>query len=190
MTTVPRRATGEKKFFDSTDLVTNVPTAGDVNASLCLVTQGTDDNDRIGRKIYAKAIGIRGTVNLDSSVNTLATNVRIIVFVDKQANGATAAVTDILASAAWNAYQNLDNVKRFSFLLDRVVTLNPMFSSTLAGSQRCFINWYKNINMEILYKANAGTVADLSSANIGVLSISDNANCDLDYISRLRFTDA
>lgn len=187
----------EKKFFDSTDTIT-VPTAGDVNASLNLITEGNGDNDRVGRKIVADKLYIKGKLELagQTDPDNACSVVRVIVYIDKQSNGATAAVTDILASASWKAYRNLTNVERFVILHDETIEMaasaGGWYGSGLGGSfcnVKCF-NWGLDCRQTpLLFDASTGAITDLTSANIGVLAISSKATVGLDYTARLRFWD-
>ena len=185
----------EKKFFDASDSI-SVPSAGDVKASLCLVTQGTGDTNRIGRKIFPTAVGIKGRLSYTPATTGIASDfVRIIVFADKQCNGATATVTDLLQSANYNSYRNLDNLERFDFLHDHVYSLQITAGTPTATSSVVHtpLNLYLDLaskNYQINYDASAGAITDLTSLNIGVMAIGlIDGTSTLDYISRLRFTD-
>ena len=49
---------------------------------------------------------------------------RVMLYHDKQANGATAAVLDILESADYQSFNNLVNSGRFRILMDRTYAMN------------------------------------------------------------------
>jgi len=119
-------------------------------------------------------------------------NVRVIVFVDKQANGATAAVLNLLETANIQSFRNMDEVDRFTILHDQihesvVVTTNALHTS---GQ----IKWYsinKKLNLPIHFSAAAGAITELRSNNIGILYISDEAAANVNLANvRVKFTDA
>lgn len=198
----PRRTTTvpvpkyESKFFDTTDSIT-VPVAGDVNASLCLVQAGTGDSNRVGRKITATKLNIRGKLEMGNQTdsNSACAAVRVIIFIDKQCNGAAAGAGDILASTDWRSYRNLDNATRFQVLKDVLFDINS-HGSNFDGAAVDTLCWEQSFswsiplkNLPIYYDASTGAVTDLTSNNIGVLAIASRANTGLDYIARLRFAD-
>ena len=182
----------ESKFFDSSDNVA-VPAAGDVNASLCLISQGAGDSQRLGRKIFPTSVGLKGSLTFTSPSGTNLTDlVRVVVFIDKQANGATATVAQLLQGANYNNWRNLDNTDRFMFLYDKVHTLGLTASGSASTVVRKKFNVWLQLpsDLEIQYSSTTGALTELTSANIGVMSISLlDGDTTLDYISRLRYTD-
>ena len=180
----------ESKFYDSSDN-TAVPQAGDIGPSLCLVTQGTGDSERLGRKIFPQSIGLKGSLTFAPAAGTVyGDNVRVILYIDHQSNGALPAVTDILQAANYNQWRNLDNSARFTILHDKVYNVFARVGATNTWVYP--FNVWKRLpkGMVINFDASAGAVTDLTSANIGVLSIAQQAGLTtLDYVSRLRYTD-
>ncbi len=90
----------EKKFKDTVVADAVVSATGFISTSLNLVVQGVDEEERIGRKIIIRSISARFEVFLPSLSNIADLDggdvVRIMIFIDKQANGAMPSVTDIL----------------------------------------------------------------------------------------------
>jgi len=100
------------------------------------ITQGASQTQRIGNKISMKSIRIRGQIiNLLTAVQTYA---RIIIFYDKQCNGATCANADLLSTitsvptttVTVFSEMNLMNVERFIILRDMIMTL-PSVTNTV-----------------------------------------------------------
>lgn len=189
----------ELKFKDTTKAATTSAAAGSIfNDTLCGLAEGNTDQTRIGNKVTAKSIMLRGAVQLGAATSTANAMdiVRILVYLDKQANGATAAVTDILAAADYNAFNNLDNSDRFRTLAEHSVTVvcpgvvasGAAFTSMAQLSQPFFMK--AKLNLAMKYKANNGTILDLAGANIGVLVISRNGLATVEYIARFKYTDA
>ena len=114
---------------------------------------------------------------------------------DKQCNGATAAVTDVLETAHWQSFRNLSNSGRFNIFLDKVVTLNYAgLASDGAGvvSQARVtreLDFYKTCTVPLEFDSTTGAITEIRSMNIGVLLIGSGQNVQFDSKFRLRFSD-
>lgn len=197
---VPKPAkSAELKFFD-TALSFNFDVTGEVPATgqLSLIPQGVTENNRIGRKCVIKSIQIRATVTyVPGATTTGSANGFVYVVLDKQANGAAAAVTDVLTSSAMStAFINLDNSKRF-VILKRF----PMSFVSQAGVSAAYardtkiLDWYHKCNMSIEYDSTAatGAIGTIRSNNIFLLAGADGQGDDEIAFSgncRLRFLDS
>ena len=91
----------EHKFLD-TGLTGTFDTTGEVlpgggtSTGLNLIAQGTTESNRVGRKCVITKILIRGHV---TTASTEANNIiRMLLVLDKQANGAYPAYADVLTS--------------------------------------------------------------------------------------------
>ncbi len=191
----------ELKFLDTTRAQTTTATAGAItNASLNIVAEGVGESQRIGRKIVLRAIHIQGTVLLPTTATAADTSdsVRVVLYQDKQTNGAAAAVTDILESADYRAFNNLSNKGRFRTLADTRVALDSGSGSgrgttdTLSyGESQEWLSIHKVVNIPVEFD-NSGTdgaITTQRSNNIGVLVISQSARASVGYIARVRYTD-
>lgn len=197
-TVVYRRPTGEVKYFDTTKAATALASAGAIaNSSLLLIQEGNTESTRVGNKITVKSVMVRGQLIMSSQADATATSqtFRIIVYLDKQCNGATAGVTDILQSASFLAFNNLDQSDRFITLAEEFCTLDqpgaaPSGAAYVFGESNKVFFLKKKLNLPVKFKGNAGTIADLASANIGVLVIgSTDALGFYEYVARVRYTD-
>ncbi len=192
----------EHKFhdLDVTDAV--IATGGSIDTpSLVVIAQGTDESTRIGRKITIKAIHWRYTLVLPTTATAASTSdtARILVFLDKQTNGAAATVTGILESANYQSFNNLANKSRFRILFDQTWALNCPSGSgrgtsdTLSyGETRIDGEWHKQCNIPIEYDNTftTGVIGTQRTNNIGVLTISGAGLVGLVASKfRLRFTD-
>lgn len=121
---------------------------------------------------------------------------RLIMFVDKQANGATATVTDILESANIMSFRNLANSGRFIILMDRTMDMNCNAgggngSTTEYGTVETYMSFNKSCNIPIEFSSTTGAITEIRSNNIGILSIaSANNTATLDSKIRIRFSDS
>ncbi len=191
---------GELKFHD-VDLDDAVVASGAaITASINLVPQGVTEVQRVGRKCSIRRIQWRYNVTLpqtvDSGTPTAGDSIRVILFKDRQANGATATTANILESDNWQSFLNLVNSGRFQILMDRVHDLNRL---TLTSTQNadtfdsCTVSksftFYKTCNIPIEFDGATGAITEIRSNNLGVLLISSSNVCGFNSKFRLRFSD-
>ncbi len=187
----------ELKFHD-VDLDDGViAAAGTITPSVSLIAQGVTESERIGRKCTIRSINWRFRIGLPASTaatNTIE-NVRVILFIDKQANGATATVTDILETANYQSFNNLVNKGRFRTIMDRTYDLK----SEAGGGDGTTEDYaedsisdtlFKKVNIPIEFSGATGAIAEIRSNNISVLLISSKGLADFDSKIRLRFSDS
>lgn len=187
-----RRAAGmraEKKVVDLNLASYAVENTGTVITLLNGCVAGSQNFNRIGRKINLKSLQLRGFLNQTDS-STGLTYVRMIIFYDKQANGAAPTFANVITSqniagttsSAATDMVNLDNRDRFEIIRDRVFCLGAIDTTatqTYTGSpQNIAIDEYVRLgNRETVFNAGtAGTVGDIQSGSLYVVWISNQAN--------------
>lgn len=193
----PRRQTKseEVKFFDTAvgflfDATGEVPATG----QLALIPQGDTENTRDGRKAVIKSIQFKGTfLNVPAASATAATVVYLYLILDKQCNGAAAAITDVFTSnnMATNML-NLNNSMRFTVLKKWVVPLVSDAGVTTAYNNVIkVIDWYKKCNIAIDWSSTAGAITEIRSNNLFLMAGSHPTTSDdtavFDATCRLRF---
>ena len=142
------------------------------------ITSGTGESERIGRKVTVTSVLLRGRIILPSTstVGDTTDTARLIIYIDTQTNGAAATVTNILSTASVNSFRNLDNTSRFRIIHDVVYTLKSQggagngASDDFVESVR-YLKIFKKCFLPIEFSAGAGTVADLTQNNIGIMAI-------------------
>lgn len=185
----------EVKYLDtasnfSVDATGEVPSGG----QLTQVPLDGTPSGRIGRKITVKSIQARGIITTSATVPD--DTVYIYVVLDKQCNGAAAAITDVLTSSLMGqALINLNNSDRF-VILKRVV-LHASANAGVAAAYEptaypfeCFMKC--NIPIEYDQTASTGNVSTIRSNNIFLLAGSSALTDDgLSVTSnwRIRYTD-
>jgi len=197
----------EKKAIDLGSTSINVSTSGAVQL-LNACVQGTDINNRIGRKIVLKSVFIQGYIFLENAVaptspTLVAAQVgRVMLVWDKQANATVAPITAILDSALPESQLRLENRDRFVIIKTKQYSFDPMIYNTTAtqsvaslnGTMRNF-KWYKKLNHEVIFNSgNAGTIGDIASGAlylVAVGSVAAGAGTDINLriTSRVRFDD-
>ncbi len=192
----PRGAMGgELKFLDSAVDIDPLATAGTVVDSLVHIAQGATQNERIGRKVVIKSIHIKSKLQIDDTAGVAfctATIVRIMLYVDKQCNGATALVTDLLSVAEWDSFRSLDNSGRFKILLDKTVTFNdtggrvPSSDGVFVNNQKKVIQINKRCNVPVIYDGATGAITEMCCNNIGLMLITDSIAATPSWLSTVR----
>lgn len=189
----------EKKSLDGNNANYVVNAAGTITLlNGCIA--GSQMYNRTGRKIHLKSLQMRGA--LFPAGNVTFTDVRIIIFYDKQTNGAAPAVVDVInsvnqagvASSTVLDGLNLNNRDRFQIIRDKHYTMG--ISTTLAGSAQSdtsvyTVDDYIKLDCETVYNAGAaGTVGDITTGGLFMLLIGDTTGqYAVDMGFRTRFTD-
>lgn len=191
----------EKKFIDVSSNLGAVSPAGTIDPAVgtfLAIAQGTTENDRIGNKINITNINVHFTVSMDDQGTgaMVNLNMRYILYIDKQCNGAAATPGLILAAIAGGvniaSFREMDNLERFIILKDKWIHFNVNSANalhTLQGSSR----WYscgKKVNIPVSYSGVTGVIAELRSYNICSLLISDVATMNYTALTRIKYTDA
>ncbi len=186
----------ELKFFDFVTDDATIAVGGSIISSVNLIGQGVLDSERIGRKCTIRKIGWRFTISLDISSSASATNfdiVRVIMYLDKQCNGAAAVTLDILELNDFQSFNNLSNSGRFRTLMDRTYDMNAKAgagdgaTNDFAGMSISDTFW-KDVNIPLEFSESGLT--GVRSNNIGVLLVSSTGISGFDGIVRLRFSDS
>lgn len=192
---------GELKFRDIAIADGSVSVTGGVVTNLVAIPQGTGENERIGRKCTIKRIGIKWFTTLDPLNNATESppgdDIRVIMYLDKQANGTAAQITDVLESDAVLSFNNLANSQRFRTIFDKHICLNRQSMSLTAVASptvqstglTLYGEWYKNVNIPIEYSGTTGILSELRSNNIGMILISKEGQAHFGGQVRMRFSD-
>lgn len=190
-----RSGCAENKFFDTAigftfDATGEVPATG----QLCLIPQGDTESTRDGRKVVLNSIYLKGSVFLTPGASAQASdNVHLYVVLDRQCNGAAAAVTDVMTGANLDvSFRNLSNSERFVILKHLTWNLNPQAGVTTAYNN-CFaghFEWYHKLDLPLEFSGATGAITEIRSNNIFLLAGSAGGTDDLVTMSggcRLRF---
>lgn len=130
------------------------------------LTRGTDETNRVGRHIMMTGVYARLSMLNAAANDTL----RHIVLYDNQPNAALPAVTDVLEIASPLSDYNLNNEGRFDVLYDELYALRTVYNPLDVLEFDVCVPW------ETIFNAgNAGTVADMSTGSLLLLSIGSQA---------------
>ncbi len=193
-------SSGELKFHDVdvTDAVIaqgcQVFSAGTIN----IIPQGVTEKQRVGRKCTVKSINWRYNVNLPGTATNGETSdtIRIMLYQDKQCNGATITNTDLLESNNFQSFNNLANSSRFRVLMDKTHEIHSPSGSgrgstdTLSFGEMSFNGTlFKKCNIPLEFDAATGALTELRSNNLNVMVCSASGFVGFTSKIRLRFTD-
>ncbi len=190
---------GELKFHDIDIDDATIATGGTIALDSCnKIAQGVTEVTRVGRKCTIRSINWRFNIALveqDGVADPLnADTVRVILYLDKQANGAAATVTAILEADDYQSFNNLANKGRFRTLMDRTYTMN----SQAGGGNGTASDWagvrqddtfFKKVNIPIEFDSTTGAITEIRSNNIGVLLVGVAQTTSFDSKMRIRFSD-
>jgi len=201
----------EIKYYEGQWGDLSIPTLGFYATNINAVTQGTAENQRIGRKFTVRSISVRGEIKLVNTANQAVTGltlpqwdiVRVLVVLDKQPNGTTASMNEICSIGAassgsgsgqsdFRAFRNMDNISRFDILMEKFVTVKQTNFPNGGGSAATgvtFYNMYKRCNIPVEMKDVTGSVANITTNNISVYMISSTGYALGNFVWRTRFTD-
>ncbi len=198
-TDLPR--SGELKFHDVDINDAVIATGGVIHngGTINIIPQGVTEVQRIGRKCTVRSVHWKYRVDLPE-VTAVATpntidEVRVIMYMDRQANGAAAAATDILETATIRSFRNLANSGRFVILMDRLHVINwgTLASSVATEVQQAEVvreySFNKKCEIPLEFSAAAGTIDEIRSNNLGILTVGLNGTAGLLSSFRLRFSD-
>lgn len=194
-------AGGELKFHDIAVNNFTVQSTGNIQnaGTLIVIPQGTGENQRIGRKCTLRSVHMKFKIDLPEkdavTKPARGETVRIILYVDKQANGTTAAVLDILETTDMQSFRNLSNSQRFVTICDKLHNINyaGMASDGAGvvsqGEVTHSSTFNKKLNLPIEYSDVFGAMVEIRSNNVGILLISENGVGGFEANLRFRFSD-
>lgn len=186
----------EKKFLDTvvTDIV--VPATMVLGTDFLTVVAGVGESQRIGRMIVVKNIRVRGCLVLSPKTSQEATNgdrLRVVMYLDKQANGALATSSVLFQSDTIDSFRNVENITRFKFLYDKTFVFNHPAGAGDGSSANDWIGLVRNFkinlrcNIPIEYASTTGVIAERCCNNIGFAFISETGGSGLQTNVRVRF---
>ncbi len=185
---------GELKFHDIDLNDTLISLAATITDSVIKIAQGTTESTRVGRKCTIRNIGWKFEILLNgtAAANINAVDVlRVILYLDRQCNGATATATEILESDDYQSFNNLSNKQRFYTLMDRTYDLNQTAAAgngTANDTAPRILSdsFYKKVNIPVEFSSTTGAITEIRSNNIGVMLISKTGDL-MTFASKFRF---
>lgn len=193
----------ELKFFDTHIVVVTIPTSGGiVFTSLNRIPQGITESTRIGRKCTIMKLNLRFSLTYTpGTTSSLRGQVaRIIVYQDRQTNGADAVVLDFLETSKTESFRNLANTRRFHTIHDESYTFNRLTLATkfdanawVSAQVNQWIEVNKSVNIPLEFDGATGAITELCTNNIGMIGVLhdsfDEGETNFHGTIRVRYTD-
>lgn len=182
----PRYAGGmgpEYKLFDTTQSQP-ISDAGYHTTLLGSVASGSGFNQRVGNHITLKSYYLRATLTGDLTTGPRYNHLRLLLLLDKQANGALPTIASMFPANADKIVSPLDPsvADRYNIIHDKVYTLNDNEPSK-------FIKVFKKFNMPVDY-ASATTSVPTNNQIIPVwIGFDDEVLTTVIWDERIRYTD-
>lgn len=138
------------------------------------VALGSDNFNRIGRKVFMKSLQVRGSIR-PSTTPTVSEYMRCFVVYDRQTNGAAPAYADIMSmttsagatSATSESLPNEANKNRFVILKDYQFDFSGTPGNNMTTNDTQVINWF--IPLKNCVTHYLGTTAAVGSMTTGSL---------------------
>lgn len=186
------RLTGEKLFHDVTTTGAAVDTTPlIINCNVMDV--GAAVGQRTGRRIEMQSIYVR--METHSGTTPTGCAIRVILFYDKQTNGAQPGATDVLDANRPEAMLNMDSRQRLEVLADKtyVQTVQSGGAAT-AGFVKTF-NFHKIFRKlrcrDTIYSGTGSGIADIATGGLFIMLLSTEAvgvtAPVIDMVTRLRY---
>lgn len=166
---------------------------------------GSQNFNRIGRKIEMRSLQIRGIVQAATAMTSGADQfVRMLVVYDKQSNGASPTWANVVqsqditgtTSSKATDMVNLDNRDRFIILRDKTFIIPYQSTTATQAVAGCptvhHVDEFLKMNMETVFNAGtAGTVGDITTGSLHVFFCNQISGGQVAFVGsfRTRFVD-
>lgn len=154
----------EKKFLDNS-FVHNPDNVTGVFSLLNALNQGDGPSQRDGNSVKSWKFNVNMKFTINASANH--TSIRVIIFIDKECNGSSVTVNDILNASNLLANYNHNESMRFNTLYDRTISL----SST--GVQEINLRCFRKIGFHTKYDGPTASLTDMTDNALWIYTISD-----------------
>lgn len=138
--------------------------------------QGDAAGNRQGNSILMKMVNINLKVTM--ATNATHSTVRMILFWDKECNGSTPVISNLLSQSSVMGNYNHDEATRFPILADKRVTLS------VSGNQEMTLRIYRKLFKHTHYDGNVGSIADIVDNALWLFCVSDEGTNIPDVVIR------
>lgn len=179
----------EFKFVDTAinlDYLTPLDSSNPVIIDMTTtMAQGVGANQFIGQSVLMKSLFLRMRIVPKQGTGILPwTNVRVLLFIDRNLDGTAPTVTDILQTNTYLSPMSMNMPDRYQIIHDR--TYNASNSSNYTRALKIFKRLHHH------FKVSAAAPTSDRTGRIFLLLLTDSPNPDgpsVDLYSRLRFID-
>ena len=165
--------------------------------NLLQVAEGTDDTQRVGRRIFLRRLFLNARI-YPTSNSTIHNTTRIVIFFDKQANGSTPTISDIFDNVNFMSVYDWNSVpKRYEIIYDSIRSFGGNWSQVNSASsepQTGVIRLDIPLNRLVQYKGTTSAVTDIVSNSLWILhkgnqTLASDAGSNINYFCRVSYDD-
>lgn len=184
---IKKTLTPERKVFD----INQDYTADNVDwyvLPVSLMAEGTEYDTRVGRKIKAKSLFIRGQWKINPGAT--ASTARMIAFIDRASNG---QVPD--PSAVMQVNRDLQSPLDYDNAGTRfIVILDKTFDLSINGTRVRSFKFYRKLWQTVTFNGEENTAAQLTTGHVYLMWLSNETGAadkrmELNLASRFTYTD-
>lgn len=200
------QATKEKKTMDTNidTALTTVPSTTSTNAGIIpvnLIDQGTDLQNRIGKKAFIKSLKVRISGHAESQMSTgsnFNNTLRVAIVKDRQPEGVVPNFDQIFSSvdqagavtSTYLDYQNPVEFQRFQVLREDIFAINAMNENSTEVDTEFFIKWNLKFKKPIVSVYNSATGIGIGAVTNNALYVIYRAHRDAVSSSDIHIADA
>ncbi len=176
----------ERKNHDSSGTAVARDTTADI-ISLTSIAQGDTTVQRDGSQCKLVSLALKYFIEINPSATT--TQVRVMIVLDKQTNQLIYGIADLLHDVTADdiivSPRNLDNMRRFTVLMDRVHTYGAL------GPTTSYHKFYKKLNIVLRFDNAAAAITSMTENSLSLIFVSNEATNTpvVTHHLRLRFVD-
>lgn len=199
----------ETKYFDVVNGGTVIGDGGGtaefIMQPIVGLTQGTNENNRIGNKVGISSIHLYGTITKQNSSvlslgNLFANDIlRFMLILDTQTNGVIINKDDVLdlgTGTYMNAFRKLNRSSRFKILKDEYLTtaqagISWDGTNYVSPFTAQHVEWHHKFNSPLVIELSgtSGAIGEFRTNNVYFMMFSSNSNLHFNGRTRIRFTD-
>lgn len=188
----------ESKYLDTTFTSTDISNAWSTPACLNLVGIGDQPTERIGKKYHIHSIQVNarivGNVQTDLPEVVLPSTVRIVIFQDKQTNGALPTGLEVMDTDVVESLRNAEYESRFIVHMDKVIPMTCIAGNDAAATVAQVLNptvfrWYKKLSIDVSTIDGDADIAAIVDNSLHMICITSQVTPDprLHMHCRIRF---
>lgn len=164
----------ELNFVDTNISNANVSTTPQVTL-LNGIVPGTGASNRVGRRVQMKSVEFKTVSFVDTASQQVYCRYALVL--DRQANAAVAAFTDIYDAAVPTSLRNISNKARFKVLWDSGLIVLPGVASVTTGASMFACEHYRKIDIPVQYNAGtSGLIGDVQTNALYWIAIGNGSS--------------
>lgn len=199
LTAIASKLGVESKYLDTLFTSADISNSWSTPACLNLVGIGDLPTERVGKKYHIHSLQLHGRVTTagedDLASPYIPPIVRIIIFQDRQTNGALATGLQVMDTDVVESLRNAEYETRFKCLFDQKFVLDGSIVST-DGANTCaqrtipqVFDFYKKLSIDVSTIDGDADIAAIVDNSIHVITIASTTALDarLHMHARIRF---